>query len=149
MGFDTGPYVVLATFCDQVIEDKTGVLSVIRIVDQLTLSVKSGEGVPDELPPGAGFNSTFAVGLKAGEARGRQTVQIIVEHPDGSRHPGPELQVHFSQGPTSGANVVLKLGLILSTTGLYWTNVLVNGRLVTRVPLDVRYEVIQPGIQLR
>ncbi len=148
LGFDTGPYVSIATFCEQVIEDKSGVLTLVRLVDQLTVSA-SGKGASDELPPGGTLNTTLAIGLKSGQARGKQSVRVTVEHPDGTRHPGPELPVHFTQGPNSGANLVLKIGLTLSSTGLYWADVLVNGRVVTRVPLEVRYEVIPPGIQVQ
>lgn len=147
LGFDTGPYVRLAVFCDQVIEDKSGVLTIIRIIDQVTVSV-SGEG-PDEMPPGGVVGTTLAIGLTPGQARGKQAVQVIIEHPNGSRHPGPEVPVHFTQGSTNGANLVLKLGVTLSTTGFYWADVLVNGRIVTRVPLEVRYQVIPPGMQVQ
>lgn len=146
LGFDTGPYVNLATFCEQVIVDKSDVLTVVRMVDQITVSV-SGEGAPGELPSGAVLQPTLAIALKAGEARGKQTVQVTLEHPDGSRHPGSEVPVHFTQGPNFGVNLVLKVAIALSTTGLYWADVLVNGRLVTRVPLEVRYQVIPPGMQ--
>lgn len=148
LGFDTGPYVTLALFCEQAIEDKSGVLTLVRIVDQMTVSA-SGPNVPAELPPGAGIQTNLVIGLKSGHALGQQKVQVVFEHPDGSRHPGPELPVHFTQEPSHGANLVLALTVALSTTGLYWADILVNGRLVTRTPLEVRYEVIPPGIQTR
>lgn len=56
--------------------------------------------------------------------------------------------MHFTQGPNSGADLILKIDLTLSTTGIYWADVLVNGRLVTRAPLEVRYQVIPPGMQV-
>lgn len=141
LGFDTGPYVTLATFCEQAIEDKNGVLTLVRIIDQITAS-----GASDELPQGAAVATTLVVGLKPGQARGRQTVQVAIEHPDGTRHPGSDLPVHFTQGPVVGANLVLNMTIALSTTGIYWADVLVNKRLVTRVPLEVRYEVTPPGM---
>lgn len=146
LGFDTGPFVNAALFCEQAIEDKGGVLTLVRVVDQITVSV-SGENAPDDLPPGATVNTTLVVSLKPGEARGRQSVQVIFEHPDGTLRPGPEIPVHFTGGPNNGANLIMKVTLGLSSSGLYWANVAVNSRLVTRVPLEVRYEVTPPGIQ--
>lgn len=146
LGFDTGPYVNLAVFCEQAIEDKNGVLTLVRIVDQVTVSA-SGTNVSDDLPPGAAINNTLVLGLRAGQAMGKQTVQIIFEHPDGGRHPGPEMPVHFTPGTTGGANLILKITLALSTAGVYWADVLVNKRLVTRLSLEVRYQVIPPGMQ--
>jgi hypothetical protein len=146
LGFDTGPYVRFAVFCEHVIEDKSGVLTIVRIIDRVTVSQSEG---PDDLPPGGVIATTLAVGLTAGQARGRQTVMVTIEHPDGSRHPGPEVPVHFTQGTAAGVNVILKIGLTLSTTGFYWADVLVNGRIVTRLPLEVRYQVIPPDMQLQ
>lgn len=146
LGFDTGPFVGLAVFCEQAIEEKDGVITLVRVVDQMTVSV-SDPDAPDDLPPGAGIQTTLVIGLKAGQALGKQKVQVVFEHPDGSRHAGPELPVHFTQAPASGANLILKTTLALSTTGLYWADVLVNNRLVTRSPLEVRYQVIPPGMQ--
>lgn len=146
LGYDTGPFIVFAVFCEQAIQEKDDVLTLVRIVDQITLS-GVGDDAPDALPEGAAFNTTLVIGLKAGQARGNQRVRVDVEHPDGSRHPGPALPMHFSNAENSGGNLILKMTLSLSTTGLYWADVLVNERLVTRTPLDVRYQVIPPGIQ--
>ncbi len=140
LGFDTGPFVTLAVFCDQAIEDKEGVLTLIRVVDQVTLRA-SGEGAPSDLPPGQAINATLVVGLKAGKAKGRQTVQVTFEHPDGTRDAGPELPVHFTGGDHQGANLIFKASIVLSDAGIYWADVSVNARLVTRTPLEVRYEV--------
>ena len=146
LGFDTGPFVSLAVFCDQAIEDKSGVLTIIRIVDQVTL-MAAGPDAPEELPPGAAINTTLVIGLKAGQARGRQALQVTFVHPDGSRHPGPELNFHLAGLEHSGQNFILKAGVALSDAGIYWAEVWINKRLVTRTPLDVRYEISPPGIQ--
>ncbi len=146
MGFDTGPYVHLATFCERVIEEKDGVLTLVRVIDRLTVSA-SGEDAPEDLPPGAQVNATLVLGFKPGQARGRQTVNVTLEHPDTSQHPGPDLPIHFTQGPQNGANLVLNMQIALSTAGIYWADIRVNGRTVTRVPLEVLYQVTPPGIR--
>lgn len=145
-GYDTGPFVVLAVFCEQAIEDKSGVLTLIRIIDQVTIQA-SGPGAPQELPVGSAFNTTLVIGLKAGQARGKQIVQVTFEHPDGTRHPSPEIPIHFSGGDHQGTNLNLKTGVGLSDTGTYWAEISVNGRPVTRSPLEVRYEVTPLQIQ--
>ena len=145
LGFDTGPFVNVATFCDQAIQDKDGVLTIVRVIDQMTLTA-TGPTAPEELPPGGAVNLTLVVALKAGQAHGKQDVKIEFEHPDGSKHPGPAIPVHFSGGAGGGANAIFKITLVLSSAGLYWADVLVNGRLVSRVPLEVRYQVIPQGV---
>ena len=52
MSFEGGPYLITAAFCEQVIEDKSGVLSLIRIVDRMYITAQ-GPNAPDEMPPAA------------------------------------------------------------------------------------------------
>lgn len=138
LGYDTGPYVGAATFCERVLEEKDGVLSATRMVNQINLKTE-GPDAPDEMPAGIVIQTTLLIILRAGQARGSQTVQISIEAPDGSRTDGPEVAVNFGGGPEGGINMVLPMQLAISIAGLYWADVKVNKRLVTRVPLDVTY----------
>ena len=47
---DTGPHVQLAAICEKVLEDKDNVLSLIRVVDQVTQPAM-GDEVPEAMPP--------------------------------------------------------------------------------------------------
>ena len=138
LGFDTGPFVNVACFCERAIQENDGVLSLMRVIDQINVQTQ-GPNPPEELPPGAMIQTTLVVALKPGQARGRQSVQVILEHPDTSRHDGPVQTIQFTGGPNNGANMIIKMGIQLSTAGLYWADVLVNKRLVTRVGLEVTY----------
>lgn len=149
LGYDTGPFVTLAVFCERTIKEADGVLSLIRVVDRLELS-GSGPDAPDELPPGAVVNTHLVIGLKPGAARGPQKVQVVMEHPDGvTRKDGPEIPIHFTGDQNAGQNLDLEIGIVLSGPGTYYADVFVNGRLVTRTPLEVRYSVNPPGIERR
>jgi hypothetical protein len=138
LGYDTGPYVAVAHFCERVLEEKDGVLSVTRLVNQLQIQV-AGPDAPDEMPAGVVIQSTLLIVLRAGQARGAQTVQISIEGPDGRRTDGPEVAVNFGGGPEGGINMILPMTLQIESAGLYWTDVRVNKRLMTRVPLEVTY----------
>ena len=138
LGFDTGPFVTVAVFCERAITENDGVLSLMRIIDTVNVEAQ-GPFAPDELPPGSILNTTFVLMIKAGQALGRQVVQITLEHPDTRVHPGPEKAVNLSGGPAGGANLVMNMGIQLSDAGLYWANVMINGRLMARVPLMVNY----------
>jgi hypothetical protein len=50
MPFEGGPYVQAACICENVIEDKVGSFSLIRVIDTLTTSAMGGV-VPHEMPP--------------------------------------------------------------------------------------------------
>lgn len=144
LGFDTGPFVSLAAFCETVLQEANGVLSLIRVVDTLEVHAK-GPDAPDDMPPGV-VEATLVVLLRAGRAKGGQTVQINLERPDGSRDDGPEIQVHFPGGEGSGHNLISTMRFEARSQGLYWADVVVNKRLMTRVPLQVKYGFLRtPG----
>ena len=49
MQLEQGPYVQIAAFCEQVIEEKSGVLSLIRLIDGITRR-ESGPNPAEEMP---------------------------------------------------------------------------------------------------
>ena len=137
LGFDTGPFVNVAAFCERVLNEQDGVLSAIRLINEINVQAQ-GEGAPDAMPPVV-VTTTLLVALKAGKARGSQTVQVIVEQPDGAKRPGPEVAINFGPGEVGGANLIMPMAISVETAGVYWTDILVNKRLVSRVPLQVNY----------
>jgi len=145
MGFDTGPFVNVAIFCERAILDNEGVLTLVRLTDQITIR-SSGPQAPEELPAGTVVQTTLVIVLKPGEARGNQGLRIDIEEPTGQVRPGPEMSVPFAGGPSQGANIVLPMVLQVESAGLYWANVYIAGRVVTRVPLQITYQYLRaPG----
>lgn len=137
LGFETGPYVNVAAFVERVLVEKDDVLSAIRIIDQFSVQAE-GPDVPDSLPGGL-LQTTLLIVLKAGSARGSQKLQVVMEHPDGQRREGPEFAVNFSPGEGGGAGVVLPMAIQVDSAGLYWADIIVNSRLMARVPMMVSY----------
>ena len=74
MTFEGGPYVQAACFCDMVVEDKTAVLSLIRIVDTLTHQA-IGPDAPKEMPH-VQHRMKLVVMLKSGKAQRRFDNQV-------------------------------------------------------------------------
>jgi hypothetical protein len=144
LGFDTGPYVNVAVFCEKTLQESDGVLSLIRIVD--TINVQAvGPSAPDHLPDeGIPLDTTLVIILKPGQAKGNQSLRVVMEHPSGERHDGPEMSIPFSGAGRTGVNVLLPVKMMLKDAGLYWADVFVNGRLVTRVPLEISYGYQRP-----
>jgi hypothetical protein len=141
LGFDTGPFVSVVAFCERVLEEKDGTISAIRIIDQFNFQGQ-GPDAPDAIPEG-GLPVTLLVALKAGKARGGQRVQIFLERPDGTTLDGPEISVNFSPGESGGVNLILPMALPIVSAGLYWANVHVNGRLMSRAPMNVTYSFMR------
>jgi hypothetical protein len=149
MPFEQGPYLNVATFCEQVIEDKSGVLSLIRIVDRMNVSAY-GPGSPNEMPP-ANLNWFLVLSLKSGEARGSHTLKIIPELPSGLSKEPVTLSVHF-EGGTRGQNVVSRINLKLEMPGIYWFKLYLENQFLTKVPVEVIYSrtsVAPPQVRIK
>jgi hypothetical protein len=137
MAFKDGPYLQVACFCEQVIEDKSNVLSLIRIVDTITGSA-AGPSPPEEMPP-VNFTTNLVVMAKSGTARGRRTLSVELTKPSLEKHKLPiELTVHF-EGEEKGSNVIARLQSTFDQEGLYWFDILLNGVKWTSLPMRVKY----------
>lgn len=139
MPFDNGPFLVLAVFCEQVIEDKSGVLSLIRVVDRMNIST-SGPTAPEQMPP-AILNWTLVLSFKSGQARGSMPIKIEPELPSGIRLDPITLSAHF-EGGSRGTNIISKLNMKLEMPGIYWFRIYVDDAFVTQTPVEVIYSRI-------
>ena len=136
MASNEGPYVQAACFCDQVIEDKTGSLSLIRVVDVINHS-EAGPNPPEQMPPFP-YQVKLVLMLKSGKAQGLSHLQIVPELPSGETESAPTLTIHF-EGEEKGANVILNFAYLFKFEGLYWFKILVDNEMITSIPLRVRY----------
>lgn len=147
MVFETGPYVTAAALCERAIQERDGVLSLIRVVDKITNTIIGpGPVVPDSMPP-VTVNLTLVIILKPGEARGRFMVAVRPEAPSGQRLPDVELPVSFGGAPDASANVLVGINMIATEEGVYWFDTLFDGQLLTRTPLRIEYSPRRTGVQ--
>ena len=136
MQFEQGPYIQMAGLCDQVIEDKTGVLSLIRIIDTITHR-EAGPNAPAEMPP-FNYPIKMVIMLKAGRARGRHELKILPESPLGETKQ-PYIQSIQMEGEERGVNHIINMLFTFTMEGLYWFNVYFDDALLTRIPLRIKY----------
>lgn len=145
-GTDTGPHLLACVLCEKVIEDKEGVLSLIRIVDQITHSA-IGPEPPEDMPPFILDHLKLVLMLKAGKAKGRFKVKIRPEDPSGVQLPVVETTVQL-EGGHGGVNIIAPLAVPIAMEGLYWFDVFFAAgkgdktadRLLTRLPLKIEYQ---------
>jgi hypothetical protein len=84
---DSLPYVQCAFFCENILIERDGIFSAIRIVDRLMISA------PPPGPPQSPANAQLAValnfllGLRSGPARGQRNINIVVQFPNGELLP--------------------------------------------------------------
>ncbi len=143
MPFDTGPYLKAAVFCEKVLREADNVMSIIRIVDRVTITAQ-GPAAPDEMPK-TPYPITAVITLVSGASRGRHELKIEREDPSGLITQPPIVTSIHMEGEDRSQNIVLNMQLVLEAEGLNWFRVLVDGVLLTKMPFRVMYARIMPG----
>jgi len=143
---EQGPYIQMAGLCEQVIEDKRGALSLIRIVDTIT-HTEARPDAPAEMPP-VTYPMKMVIMLKSGRARGRHELKIVPELPSGGLK-DPLIRSIQMEGEERGVNNIINMVFTFTMEGLYWFNLYLDDSLLTRIPLRVKYNriVTKPASQ--
>jgi len=136
MQFEQGPYIQMAGLCEQVIEDKTGVLSLIRIIDTIT-HTEARPDAPAEMPL-VTYPMKMVIMLKSGRARGRHELKITPELPSGEFKPPITRSIQM-EGEERGFNNIINMVFTFTMEGLYWFNIYLDESLLTRIPLRIKY----------
>jgi len=76
-----GPYLAIAVLCERVLEEKDGVLSLIRIVERFNIAGPSASMQPTVVSP------MLVIGLKAGMFRGQAMLEVQPVLPSGESRP--------------------------------------------------------------
>lgn len=139
MPFERGPYLLVAAFCEQVIEDKSGVLSLIRMVDRLQITAQGPE-VPEEMPPTA-INWTLVFTFKSGDARGTYAVRIEPVLPSGERMAPFTLSLHL-EGGNRGQSIINRMNFPVKMPGVHWFKIYLDDIFLTQLPIEVIYSRI-------
>lgn len=136
-----GPFLLIAVLCENVLTEQDRVLSLIRVVDIISLP-----SAPPP-PPGPGLAValplTMLIMLKPGDFRGQKELRIVQVNPSGVREETGRATFTFT-GPDEGGVVSRsqQINLIWDKEGLYWYELVLGGTLLTRIPL--RVNIVQP-----
>lgn len=126
------PYVGIAVFCEKVLKEGDGVMSLIRVVDRVTFAVAAG-------PTPQAYPLFAVVMLKSGDAQGTQAVGLRSIGPSGQQLGTFEAPALF-EGNDRGVSVVVQFPFQPAEEGLHWFDVLVDGQQFTRMPLRAVYQ---------
>lgn len=140
--FERGPYIQIAAFCERILREADGVVSLIRVVDVIT-HTESGPTAPKEMPE-FHFPLFLVITLKSGTARGRHDIMIIPEQPSGETLQPVTLSVNM-EGEGKGTNITTRIDFSYKMEGLYWFIVQFDDQVITRLPLQVRYSRMVTG----
>jgi hypothetical protein len=140
---DEMPLVRIAAVADRVLQEKDETISLIRIIDRFTLTLTQGDApegsvVPPGVMPPSRLGLNVILSTVAGQARGARSITLGILRPDGTRSLGPNLEIECGQD-IDAQNWVVQLTLQVVEPGTYWIEWECNGRLLTRVPLQIRY----------
>ncbi len=134
-----GPYLAAAFFCEQTIEDKhDGTLSAVRIIDQIGLTLHPS--TPPDVPSEQHRLPVYINGLlsfKTGDSPGEHVVRLVMHSPRGKSGTVLEQTLPFSPHPHGGANLRLNSTIMVYKGGLFWMDVLLDGKRIARMPLQI------------
>ena len=127
------PLVYVAALCENVLDEKDGVLSAIRFVDKIQATIPSD--APDEviIP----VKLAALVMMRAGTARGKRLLSLGVTDPEGKELPRTsDFPLVFAE-ESQGANTIIRIVLGVKAAGLYLFNVALDGEIIAQMPLDL------------
>jgi hypothetical protein len=134
-----GPYLQAAAFCEKVLRESDNVFSIIRMVDLVTVN-----GPTDKMTPGK-ISLTFAIAFRGTQRSTGHEVVVQMRGPDGKK--SPELRTTIEIGDDNkkgvdagGAFLEMEATLLVNKPGLYMADVRLDGKLITRMPLTIRYQ---------
>jgi hypothetical protein len=141
---DAGPFLAVAVICERALQEIDGTISIIRIVDRMSVALAPLPGtglLPPADMPSVALDLTLVVMIKT-FSFGTHSVNVVTEAPTGNRVPvGEAAQLTVLPG-ASGANLIARVQFQSQHEGLYWFDVFVNDVRVTRIPLMVVYQAL-------
>ena len=147
-----GPYLAAAVFCEHVLEEKptpdmkTGVISITRIVNQIILSIPHNAPVDFAPPVGVSGLITFA----NYKGKSKHKLELIMNYPDGKVKALPLTNFSFGDsGSIQMSNTLMKIVIQTPITGMYWIDVNLDGKSVTRMPLLVEVNRLPKPVETK
>jgi len=130
------PYLKLGTICERVLDEKDGVLSLIRIVDRFTITV-TGKEPPDQLPRVLRL-LTIIMSWVGGLGSHEAAFNII--SPGGETQRSPQSWSFTLDAISRGHNIIITLPVSMPKEGVYWIEFILNDQVKSRIPFQVIYK---------
>lgn len=137
-----GPFIQIACFCEMTIEDKQGVLSLIRIIDTVNHQIM-GRSPPQNMQP-FDYPLKLVLTLKSGKAKGRYEVSIVPELPSRIKDSAANISAHLG-GEERGTNMIIDFRYRFTQEGLYWIHIYLEDDHLTSIPFSVKYSRVETG----
>ncbi len=129
------PYIGIAVFCEQALEEKDGIFSLVRMFNEVNVTPAPGRPLPTVEQP-LPIPLLFFLLLYDADKVGWNRLSINMTDSLGPLPPTRSM----SSNPLpdkSHLAVRARMTLPLRSEGIHWAEVVFNGRLLSRVPLNV------------
>lgn len=135
---EQGPYLTAALLCERVLVEQDGVKSAIRIIDRV-IRTAMGPNPPERMEP-FDYQVFLMITLKSGWARGSYPLRVcVVRPPESESRTVLQQTVLFEGEEDRGVELIGGMTIRFELEGIYWFEVLLAERLLTRIPLRVVY----------
>lgn len=133
-----GPYLSIACFCDKVLREADGVLSLIRIVDRWQVAGSTPTMTPTTI------QGTLVVILKSGIMRASAHLTVTPISPTSERNDPIVTPLIFEGDDERGSGLVIQIAFPVKESGLYWFEVALTAQggqpqVLTFIPMRVVY----------
>src|SRR5947209_6595606 len=126
------PWVAAAVLCENVLEEKDGVLTAVRIID--TFTITASPGWDRKTPIRIAISGLLS--FRSGEVEGERTIRVFGTSPKKERTKFYDLRATFLGGNT-GVNIKLEFLMGFKHEGTHWLDVYVDKWHATRIPITV------------
>jgi len=130
------PSLKLGVICEWALQEKDRVLSLIRIVDQFTITI-TGKEPPDQLPQWI-LKLTIVMSWVGG--LGTHEAAFNITSPGGETQPSPKSWSFNLDSLNRGHNIIARLPVKTTKPGVYWIEFILNGKVKGRIPFRVLYK---------
>jgi hypothetical protein len=133
-----GPFLAAAIFCNDILEDSNKTISVAGIIDGIMIQLSSS--APADMPSRKSkvpIAMNILLVFRTGDSPGKHNLRLMMQSPSGKRTKLHSQEIVLSEEPHGGANVKMKANLSLYSKGVFWIDVILDGKRYTRMPLNV------------
>jgi hypothetical protein len=143
------PHLVAAFFCEKTLTEPDGVVSAIRIVDIVQLPPLPKDASKMARQGVMLGNLVFVMMIRAGGYRGKITWDVYAVSPSGKKVKiAQQKDVDIGDSPEKGINVAFPPGFKWEKPGVYWFEIYVNNKRMTRTPLVIKLQpVVKPDVE--
>ena len=133
-----GPFLAAALFCESIMEDKDKMMSAIRIIDGCEFWI--GPQAPPDFPSASNriqVTQNVLIIFRTGDSPGKHQLRLVIQQPDGRRSEVGKQEITLTPESHGGVNVKTQATMLVYSSGVYWMDVILDGKRYTRMPLNV------------